>query len=328
MNIEELPSGSFRVRKRINGKMIRVTFDHYPDESEIIVALGEHLGDIPAPKELLTFGNAAKQYIEMKKNVLSPSTIREYARKPRSISNRFSMLNVYDITVLDIQSEINKLSKGMKSKTVRDYHGFISAVIKTFRPDFSWKVTLPQKEDNEPYIPTDEEVKVFMKYIKENRPHYYVCMVLAAHGLRRSEIMAITSDDLEGNTLNITKAKVQDQDNNWVIKTTKTTKSRRRIEIPEDVANLIREKGFAFDSYPSDIQKVITTACKNLKINHFTLHKLRHYFATKLLSENVDLLTVTSLGGWSSIDMVEKRYAHAMEQKKKEALVHISNAIG
>ena len=186
---------------------------------------------------------------------------------------------------------------------------------------------MPQMVKNEPYIPTDEEIVKFLKYIKEERPKYYTLMVLASYGLRRSEIMAISADDLDGNTLHITKAKVLDEDNNYVIKPTKTPKSRRTIEIPKDVAEDIRTNFYAFNYNPGDISKIINTACKTLGIPKFSLHKLRHYFATKLLSENVDVMTIAALGGWSSPAMIYNRYGHAVEEKKRDALNHIDNII-
>lgn len=304
--------------------MVRITFDHEPTDEEIIVALGQNIGDTPMPREMLIFSNAARQYVDLKRNVLSPRTVKEYNETPKRLSKHFNSLNIYEMTAFDIQAEINILAKTKSPKTVSNYHGFISAVLNMFRPDFSWKITLPQKEKKEPYIPTDEEVKRFLEYIKENRPRYYALVVLSAYGLRRSEIMAITADDLDGNILHVTKAKVLDENNEWAIKTTKTPRSRRDIEIPQEIADLIREQGAAFEYHPGDISKVINTACKNLGIEHFTLHKLRHYFATKLLSENVDIMTVMSLGGWSSPAMLHQRYGHAVEEKKKQALNHIN----
>lgn len=327
MNIEELPSGSFRLRKRINGKMIRITFDHYPTETEKLLALGPYLDDKPAPKELLIFANAAKQYVELKKNVLSPKTRKEYLETPGRLSDAFITKNIYEITSFDVQAEINRLAEKRAAKTVENYHSFICKVIKTFRPDFSCNTTLPQIEKKEPYIPDDKEVQMLLKYLKEERPKYYICAILGAYGLRRSEIMAVTSDDIEGTTLHVTKAKVQDENKNWVIKVNKTPKSRRDIEIPQDVADMIKEQGFAFDCYPSGICKVITTACKRLNINHFSLHKLRHYFASKLVSEKVDIMTVAALGGWSTPAMIYNRYGHAMEDKKKKALKHINKIV-
>lgn len=327
MNIEQRPSGSFRVRKRINGKMIRISFDHYPDETEILLAFGDYLDDTPVPKEILIFSNAAKQYVELKRNVLSPKTRKEYIETPGRLSKGFISKNIYEITAYDVQAEINKLAANKSAKTVKNYHSFISKVIRTYRPDFVLNTTLPQIEKKEPYIPDDKEVKMLLSYIKENRPDYYVCVVLAAYGLRREEILAITSDDVEGNILHITKGMVQDENKNWVIKTTKTPKSRRDIELPEDIAALIKGNGYAINKYPSAIGKVIAKACKELNINQFSLHKLRHYFASKLVKERVDIMTVAALGGWSSPAMIYNRYGHAMEDKKKKALKHIGKIV-
>lgn len=324
MKVEELPSGSYRVRKQINGKSIQLIFDHIPTENEILLKMGDYLDGTPAPKEVLIFSNAAKQYVESKWNVLSPKTRKEYLEIPDRLSKEFIIKNVYDITESDIQLEINRLAEKKAPKTVKNYYTFIKSVFKAFKGDFRYNITLPQVEIVEPYIPNDEEVQKLLAYMKTERPQYYLCMVLGAYGLRREEIMAITADDLDGNTLSINKAKVQNEKREWVIKVTKTPKSRRKIELPQDIADMIREQGVAFDRYPSGINKVITTACKRLSINHITLHKLRHYFASKLISEKVDVMTIASLGGWSSPDMIYKRYGHAMEDKKRDALKHIN----
>ena len=327
MKTEVLPSGSFRVRKQINGKNIQLIFDHMPTENEILLGLGDYLDGTPVPKEVLIFSNAAKQYVERKRNIMSPKTVKEYLGIPSRLSEKFALKNIYEITEADIQIEINTLAGSKAPKTVKNYYIFIKSVLKAFRGDLRYNVTLPQVEIVEPYIPTDEEVQKLLAYMYAERPKYYLCTILGAYGLRREEIMAVTADDLDGNTLNITKGKVQNDKNEWVIKTTKTPKSRRKIELPQEIADTIREKGVAFDCYPSGINKVITTACKRLGINHITLHKLRHYFATKLISEKVDVMTIASLGGWSSPDMIYRRYGHAMADKKRDALNFIDAVI-
>ena len=329
MNTELLPSGSYRYRKRINGQDIRITFDHDPSETEVMLAVAEKLKDKPpVHHDVLPFVVAAKQYINLKRNVLSPKTIKEYSGCPDRLSKDFCAKDIYTMTQLDIQTEINRLAKDKSPKTVKNYHAFISSVITTFRSDFTIRTTLPKAIPKEPYIPTDDEVKRFITYIKEERPKYYPLVILAVCGLRRSEIMAITGADVEGTTLHITKAKVENENKEWVIKTTKTPKSIRDIEIPQDVADLIKENDCAFDGYPSDIKKVIDTACKRLGIQRFTLHKLRHYFASKLLSENVDITTVMSLGGWSTPTTIQKHYAHALEEKKRSAMQNIHSIMG
>ena len=320
-NLEQLPSGSYRYTKQIDGKRVRVTFDHEPSEKEILLALADKMNEFsPIKSDKMPFEVASRQYINLKRNVLSPSTIREYSRITGRLSEIFNNLDVYGITQPDIQAEINRLSANHSPKTVKCYHAFIVSVIKSVIPDFSAHTTLPQQIKKEPYITTDEEVQRFLAYIEEKYPRYYCLCVLAMYGLRRSEIMAIKPEDLDGNTLCISRALVQDEHKMWVEKTTKTTDSTRKIDIPQEIADLIRENGYAFSGQPSNITKTINKACEELNIQHFTLHKLRHYFASKLLSENVDIITVMSLGGWKSASMLEKRYAHALEEKKRSAV--------
>lgn len=327
MKVEKLPSGSYRIRKQINGKNIHITFNRKPSEKDILLALQEYIDGTPVPRDILIFSNAAKQYVEMRENVLSPKTAKEYLGIPDRLSESFALKNVYDITSNDVQIEVNRLAEKRSPKTVKNYSSFITSVIKTFNRKYAGEVTLPQQVISDPYIPTDEEVVKFLNYIKEERPKYYILVVLASYGLRRSEIMAISADDLEGNTLHITKGKVEDRNNNWVIKVNKTPKSRRSIEIPQDIADAIRENQYAFNYHPGDISKIINTACKKLGIRKFTLHKLRHYFASKLLSENVDVMTIAKLGGWSSPGMIYNRYGHAIDEKKRSALDLIDGVI-
>ena len=327
MNIEKLPSGSYRVRKQVNKKNITIVFDHCPTENEVLIAFSDKVKDLSVLSKNISFYVAATQYINFKRNVLSPKTVKEYIGQNERLSKDFTSLNINKIDQTAIQDEINRLSKKLSPKTVKNYYAFITAVMGAFRPNLIIKARLPQQVQKEPHIPSDDDVRAFLEYIKTERPKYYVLVVLAAYGLRRSEILAITDADLSGQTLHITKALVINDKNEWVIKTTKTARSTRDITIPMEIADMIREKGVAFEGYPSDINKVITTACKKLNIEHFSLHKLRHYFATKLLSENVDVVTVMALGGWSSPAMLQKHYAHSVEEKRAKALGHIDSIL-
>ena len=109
-------------------------------------------------------------------------------------------------------------------------------------------VPYPQKVKNEPYIPSDDEVIRILEYAKGT--DYEIPLILACYGLRRSEICALTLEDINDDVVSITKAKVQDEDKKWVIKTTKTTSSTREIIIPMDVADKIRQKGYIYKGYP------------------------------------------------------------------------------
>lgn len=159
MKIEKLPSGSYRVRKMYKGQTYTVIFDGKPTQKEAMMAMAKELEKVQEKHTSLTFKAAGEKYIENKRNVLSPSTIRDYVTIMHQIPDAFLNMNIYDITAIDVQGEINRLAKKCSPKTVRNHHGFISAVLGAFYPSLKLTTTLPQKIKNEQYIPSDDDIK-------------------------------------------------------------------------------------------------------------------------------------------------------------------------
>lgn len=316
MKIEKLPSGSFRIRKMYQGKTYTVVTDYKPTQKEALQLLAAELDKVQETKKRMTFKAAAEQYIETKENVLSPSTIREYIGTVKRLSADFVDKNLSDITAVDIQKEINLHAKTKSPKTVRNYHGFISSVLKTFRPNLTISTTLPQKTKSEPYIPTDEEVKqVIQASVGTN---YEIAIMLACYGMRRSEICALTLDDINGNIVTINKAKVLDKNKKWVIKTTKTEDSSREIWIPDELVAKVREKGSIYDGHPNDISDYLDALQTKLGIPHFSVHKLRHYYASMSHSLGIPDVYIMKAGGWKSDNVLKNVYRHAMKDKEFE----------
>lgn len=71
--------------------------------------------------------------------------------------------------------------------------------------------------------------------------------------MRRSEICALTLDDIEGDALHIRKAIVLNENNEWVIKTTKTTEGTRDIVIPD--ADIMQMGGWKTDHVMKDVYR-------------------------------------------------------------------------
>ena len=325
MKIEKLPSGSYRIRKMYKGKMYTVTFERKPTQKEAMLAMADELQKIQRKHESMDFKAAADEYIESKKNILSPTTIRGYNSAMKTISKRFQGLNIHDITALDIQTEINLLSKEHSPKTVRNYHGFISAVLGMFQPNLRISTTLPQKVKNEPYIPSDEDVRKILEYAKGTE--YEIPIILACHGLRRSEICALKPEDISADVVRINKAMVENEELEWVIKTTKTTSSTREVIIPMEIAECIRSRGYVYNGYPGQITKFLSRAEKQLGIPHFPLHKLRHYFASKLSSINVPDADIMRMGGWETDHVMKSVYRHSMDGENQSAQRKISKKL-
>lgn len=317
MKIEKLPSGSYRIRKMYKGKTYTITFGDKPTQKEAIQAMALELDKVQIKYKSMTFQNAADTYIESKRNVLSPSTIRGYSIIMRQLPESFLEKNIHDITALDVQTEINRISKDHSPKTVRNHHGFISAVLGVFCPNLKLTTTLPQKLKNEPYIPSDEDVRRILDYAKGT--DYEIPLILACYGLRRSEICALTPEDIKEDMITINKALVQNENREWITKATKTTCSTRDVIIPIDIADKIRNQGYVYHGAPGKISEYLLKAQKSLGIQHFSIHKLRHYFASKMSALNIPEADILKMGGWESDHVMKSVYRHSMMEKEENA---------
>lgn len=329
MKIEKLPSGSYRIRKMYQGQTYSVVFDHKPTQKEAMQAISAELDRIKTKYDRLTFLAAAEEYVDMKRNVLSPKTVKEYTEIPKRFPDWFNNLPLADITQIDINRIVNELAKSKAPKTVRNYHGLISAILGTFRPDMKIYTKLPQKVKKEPYIPSQQEIKAILEEI--NGTKYEAAIWLACYGMRRSEICALTVEDIDGDVVHINKAMVQDENNNWVVKVNKTTESTRDIVIPMELADKIREQGFVYKGHPNHISRNLEKVEDRLELPHFSLHKLRHYFASEMSALGVPEEDILKLGGWQSDHVMKSVYRHSMmdreEQAKREAAEKLKAAL-
>lgn len=329
MKIEKLPSGSYRIRKMYKGETYSVVFDYKPTQKEALQAISEELDRIKTKYDRLTFLGAAEEYVEMKRNVLSPRSIKDYTEMPKRLPDWFQALPLADITQVDINRVINELAIKRAPKTVRNYHGLISTILGTFRPDMKIYTKLPQKVKKEPYIPSPQEVKAVLEKIKGTK--YEAAIWLGCYGMRLSEICALKAEDVEGDVVHINKAMVQDENKKWVIKVNKTTDSTRDIVIHQELADMIQEQGFVYKGHPNGISKHLARVEAELGIPKFSLHKLRHYFASEMSALGVPDADILKMGGWKSDHVMKTVYRHSMmdreEQAKREAAEKLKSAI-
>lgn len=312
MGIEKLKSGNYRITKMQNGIRYRTTIDHKPTKAEMERILADLVTDYENPK----FSKACEFYLESKSNLLSPSTIRSYKLIMNKISPELMNMPIRSIRFALLQNEINKYSVGHSPKSVRNFNGFIMTVLNFY--DINIKTpTLPQKEKKSPYIPTKEDVSAIFKAAKGTK--YEVAFFLASMGLRRSEICALTLDDLQGNVLTIDKALVLNENKEWVLKTTKTTDSTRTIILPDEMVETIKNQGFIYEGHPGMISKMLNEYQKKLGIERFSLHKLRHFFASYLHDLGYSNKQIQEIGGWKTDHVMKTVYQHAMGAGKAKS---------
>ena len=321
MAIEKLKSGHYRIRFEKDRKKYSITTDRKPtkrEEAALIQEYMESLQEQQNRKKNGSFLDFANEYIASKEKVLSASTIRGYKATLRGIPESFTGLPFYEIEQHDITRLVNDLVDKVKPKTIYNRHGLVVSVLKEFRPSFVVRTKLPRKEQKDIYTPSEKEVQALFTALKDTDEYIPIC--LATMGLRRSEIGALTLEDLsDDNVLTIDKTKVQNSDEKWIIQNyTKTERSNRKIPIPDELANRIRKQGYIYSHVLGKVYEKMIKIEKELGLPQFGIHRLRSYFASKAHALGLADSVIMTLGGWKSDNIMKNIYRKALNEDIKE----------
>lgn len=77
------------------------------------------------------------------------------------------------------------------------------------------------------------------------------------------------------------------------------------------------------DKGGNPLKRAHATACEAAKITGFRVHDWRHHWAAHMVMSGCDLYTLMRLGGWSSLDMVQ-RYAAVSIDHMAEAVARVA----
>ena len=193
------------------------------------------------------------------------------------------------------------------------------AVLGIYRPNFKLHTSLPQKFKYEAHTPSEINVE---QIIEANRgTKYEIPFRLACYGLRKSEICALTVEDLDGNHLTINKAYIYTGEE-WTLRHyNKTYGSQRKIYIDDELAAMISDmEGKIFKGNPDTLYKRLTSLLKKNNMEHFRLHDFRAFFASYAHALGIPDAYIMAQGGWSSPHVMQKVYRRAMEEQQKEAM--------
>ena len=314
----QLPSGSYRVQVYIgtdaDGKKRYKSFTA-PTKRQAQALAAEWKANKPEREpEELTIHEAIGKYLDVKRHVLSPSTVRGYEGLPRNyFSDDFGARKLEDLTNPIIQLWISDLSSRLSPKTVRNAYALFTATMDMFYPDFRLQITLPAKKRPELYCPSDNDVKKLLEHIKGTELE--IAVLLAAFGpLRRGEICALTDEDIHGNKITVNKSMVQGPDKDWCIKQPKTYGSYREIEFPDFVIKRISGiKGRIVKATPTRITGRFIEAIESTDIPRFRFHDLRHYSASIMHAIGVPDQYILQRGGWISDNVMKSVYRNAID---------------
>lgn len=267
--------------------------------------------------EDMTVREACEEYIKLKENVLSESTLRGYETMLRNNMVEISDISLRNISQADVQRWINIISTRLSPKTVRNVYGFFVPVMSMFAPDIHFNTTLPEYVEKELYTPSDSDIKKLIRFVEGTELEKAV--LLAAFGsLRRGEVCALRKEDISGNTIRVYKNIVRGR-KGMIEKTPKNPQSCRYVEMPEFVTRKFDDvEGKLVKMHPEDISKNFNKVLASAGVPRFRFHDLRHYTASIMHAIGIPDQYIMKRGGWKSDRILKKVYRNVITEEDEK----------
>ena len=219
------------------------------------------------------------------------------------------------------ENDLNKFfeilkDSGCTHSTVYSYLSVLKSFFDFIKNPLKEKVILPKIEKKLPVFLTKEEVFQLFDSITNERD---LCIIrlLYASGLRVSEIVKLDRNDIEGTRVLVRSGKGKKDRVAYIDQVTSELISaylrKRKDNIPALFVNN-REERISQRSIQTMVKKYAKRA--GIKKN-VTPHTLRHTFATHLLQEGADIVTIQTLLGHTNLSTTQI-YTHVTDKHTRE----------
>lgn len=215
-------------------------------------------------------------------------------------------------------------------------------------------VKVPNGEKKEKQIYTLEEVEQILTYLNQEPLMFRTFFTLELNtGLRRGEMLGLEWKDLDWDNgiISVRRTSNYTPSEGLYTDTTKTPKSQRSLKLPDLVMDLLRELKtkqehdcIEIGSKWVETDRVFTKwngeamfvsqpygwfkrFCKRHDMRFCDIHSMRHFFASILINEGIDVATVSALLGHADTSTTLSIYCHAFMQAQAKAIEVVANAL-
>ena len=351
---KKLPSGAWRVQITVDGKRISVTKDNKSEAESAAMMLKLQQSGSPkgrkAATDSMTLSQLIDLYINDVKGALSPSTIASYRKiqkyRFKSVMDvplsadtnwQYVVSQEKDAHVVKVYKDrAIETDKALSPKTIKNAWGLVETVLEYFKLPVP-SIRLPKDTKKEHAFLEPDEIRIFLKAIEGHR--YELPYLLCLHGLRRSEMLAVTKAAIiakgkDGRRyIRVSGAVVYDEHNKLVKKDTNKTEDSTR-EVPVFIHRLLTlvdamPEGSLCSASPSSMTHPLNVVLKNNGLPEVGLHGLRHTFASLCYHLQIPTLVTKKWGGWSkNSTVVETIYIHLAKKDEEESLAKMEDFYG
>ena len=301
----------------LGGDRVYISEDTQEEYYAKAKAAKEGLIEIKKAPPRKTLGDAIDSYIQDNDSVFSPSTVNAYKSYRRT---RFKAYMGEDVTKINYQRMINEEAKKVSPKTVHNAWRLVTASL-AHEDAPKVQVNLPQKCKQDHQWLDYDQIKIFYDAI-EGKP-YELGALLALNGLRRSELLHLTADDVDTTkgVIYVRGASVVGVGNKLVDKdTNKNATSKRTVHIVIPRLNELLKgiTGRLVTTNPTTLYGSINSVCRKNNLPTVGVHGLRHSYISLCFHLGWDMKTVMREGGYSNMQTVNEVYRHLAAQDANE----------
>lgn len=290
-----------------------------------------------------TFKEFAQIWLDTYCVNLSPTTIDGYKRCIYTYASEYiGDAKMSKILPIHIQQMINNFSKKHSEKTCKNLLGVVSGVFryailnKALKTDPCKGIKTPHDTNKyQYYIYNENEFNALLDIVTGSREEIPV-LLAGLCGLRASEIMGLTWNDINFDTHIISVRKANVHVNGSVIeKGTKTRTSYREVVAPSYVIErlvLYKSVGFVYPKKNGSPEnggnygKRFSRMLKNAGLPHTRFHDLRHFNATMMLKHGIPDKEAAERLGHSNTNMT-KKYQHILGNMKTKPADILNNIV-
>ena len=313
---QRLPSGRWRTQatKTIDGKKIRKGFtaDTKAEADYLAQQWRKSIVEESKP-ENKTLRQVCEMYIDLKRPILSPSTIAGYEKILRCNFQDYMGIKVSQLTKVKCQMMTAEEARKVSPKSVANAWGFISSSLKMYGYEF--KVSLPERADKVVQIPSPSQLIPAIVGSDVELP----CLLALWCGLTMSEIRGAKVEDVRDGILYINRVIVDVDGVPTEKEQGKEEKRTRAVRLPDHILQLLPKEGYIETRHRNTIYRHFKEILRENDIPDMTFHQLRHVFATVGAMLQIPSKVMQEKGGWKTPHTMEKVYQHTFTEERKEA---------
>ncbi|MEG2181866.1 MAG: site-specific integrase [Oscillospiraceae bacterium] len=322
---DKLPSGNYRTRVTYTDELGKRKSESFtaesPEEANYMAAEFKFKHKRETRAENITLDKAFDRYIDSRKDIVSPATVRSYKQIKRTLFQTLMQTPVRKLTQPKLQVAVNSESSHLSPKTVINAYHIVLSVMKYCGCNTNYNIKLPTKVPSGMLIPTPTQAQELIKKIAGTDMEIPV-LLSVCFGMRRGEVCALQWKDYdkENGTITVSHAKAIDEFGIYHDKSTKNS-TRRVLTVPKILIDRLIVG--APDEYivklaPNVVTKGFRKLRDELGLPGIRFHDLRHFNASIMSRLNIPDKYQQERGGWKTKEVLNRVYQHTFNDKRIE----------